>query len=120
MGMSEPAALTCAQDVASGLQRAGLTIGESNGLLLADPKQFLNKSGAPYKVYTAFQRSLLRELQPQPLVRPPKTLRKPTHWPKPRKGETSGCCEISRSYLANRWLDVEPTVGSTSNHLNLF
>jgi deoxyribodipyrimidine photo-lyase len=78
----EPAALKCTQGVSDGLQRAGLTVGEFNGQLLADPTQFLNKSGAPYKVYTAFQRSLLRELKPQPLLRPPKALHKPARWPR--------------------------------------
>jgi deoxyribodipyrimidine photo-lyase len=78
----EPAALSCARQVSEGLRRAGkIRSIELNGSLLAEPTEFLNKSGAPYRVYTAFQRALFREVRPADLLPAPRKLRSPANWP---------------------------------------
>ncbi len=77
----EPAAVQCSRRVAEGLGRSGIGSVELNGSLLASPESFLNKSGKPYQVYTAFQRSLLHELDPGSPLPIPRSLRTPRHWP---------------------------------------
>src|SRR5262249_40577894 len=77
----EPAAAQCSREVAEGLSRMGIQARHCNGSLLADPAEFLNRSGAPYQVYTAFQRRLLRDLTPAPLLPTPRVLRRPSRWP---------------------------------------
>jgi deoxyribodipyrimidine photo-lyase len=78
----EPAAVKCAASVAKGLQRGNVSVTEFNGSLLIDPAHFLNSSGKPYQVYTAFQRAALRELTPQAPLRIPRQLCSPARWPK--------------------------------------
>jgi deoxyribodipyrimidine photo-lyase len=78
----EPAAVKQTHVVAKGLRVAGVSTAEFNGALLSDPAQFLNKTGGPYKVYTAFQRALLRELEPPDLLPPTHRIGKPANWPK--------------------------------------
>ena len=78
----EPAAVKCSRLVSEGLERDGIRALEFNGSLLADPTEFLNKTGKPYQVYTAFQRGLLPVLDPGPVLTVPRTLRKPPRWPK--------------------------------------
>lgn len=77
----EPAAVACTRRVAEGLRRAGTGVAESNGSLLAAPDGFLNSSGKPYQVYTAFQRGLLHDLDPGPALPIPRRLRGPQRWP---------------------------------------
>jgi deoxyribodipyrimidine photo-lyase len=78
----EPAAVKCVRVVSEGLLRRGVSTMEFNGSLLADPETFLNRSGQPYQIYTAFQRSLQRDLKPGPLLPVPHSLRAPSRWPK--------------------------------------
>jgi deoxyribodipyrimidine photo-lyase len=78
----EPAAVKCSEAVREGLRRDGIQTSEFNGSLLSDPAQFLNQSGRPYQVYTAFQRGLLRELDPGRTLPVPRTLQAPRSWPK--------------------------------------
>jgi deoxyribodipyrimidine photo-lyase len=79
----EPAALSCARRVSEGLQQTGggVRTAEFNGSLLAEPTEFLNSSGEPYRVYTAFQRGLFREVKPGNLLPVPRKLRSPSRWP---------------------------------------
>jgi len=77
----EPAAVSCAQHVAAQLRRGGIHTSQFNGALLSDPTRFLNKSGKPYQVYTAFQRGLLKELEPERPLPAPRTYHPPQHWP---------------------------------------
>jgi deoxyribodipyrimidine photo-lyase len=76
----EPAAVHCARRVLEELQRGGIRTSQFNGALLADPTSFLNKSGKPYQVYTAFQRALLHELDPGRPLPAARTYR-PPRWP---------------------------------------
>jgi deoxyribodipyrimidine photo-lyase len=78
----EPAALKCSRIVTDGLRRDAIETAEFNGALLADPTQFLNQSGKPYQVYTAFQRALLHALDPGRSLPMPRALRAPRRWPK--------------------------------------
>ena len=86
----EPAAVECSQLVSDGLRRDGVQAVEFNGALLADPTSFRNKSGKPYQVYTAFQRGLLKDLDPGRLLPGPRKLRNPAGWPKSRPLESLG------------------------------
>jgi deoxyribodipyrimidine photo-lyase len=78
----EPAAVKCGQQVEKGLSKDGVEVREFNGSLLSDPTEFLNQSGRPYQVYTAFQRSLLHSLRPDEALPLPRNLRPPRSWPK--------------------------------------
>jgi deoxyribodipyrimidine photo-lyase len=73
----EPAAVECSRQVSQGLAKNGLRSVEFNGALLADPTEFLNKTGKPYQVYTAFKRALLHLLDPGLLLPLPRVLREP-------------------------------------------
>jgi deoxyribodipyrimidine photo-lyase len=86
----EPAALKSAGIVAESLRRTGIRATELNGSLLVEPTEFLNKSGEPYRVYTAFQRGLLRQLKLRSLLPAPRTLRNPSSWPESRSLESLG------------------------------
>lgn len=77
----EPAAVSCAQHVSEQLRGSGVQTSELNGALLSDPTTFLNKSGKPYQVYTAFQRSLLHEPGPESPLPVPRTYHSPRRWP---------------------------------------
>jgi hypothetical protein len=77
----EPAAVDCAHLVSEQLRRSGIQTSEFNGALLSDPSTFLNKSGKPHQIYTAFQRALLHELDPGRPLSLPRTFRVPQHWP---------------------------------------
>lgn len=77
----EPAALECTLCVRQMLEHLGVSSVELNGSLLAEPKEILNGSGEPYRVFTAFQRRLLHDSQPGNLLPLPRTLRSPSSWP---------------------------------------
>ncbi len=77
----EPAAIACSTQVKRGLVRAGLKAVSFNSALLMEPSEFLNQSGKPYQVYTAFMRALLHVLNPEPALPLPRTWRTPQHWP---------------------------------------
>jgi deoxyribodipyrimidine photo-lyase len=77
----EPAAVDCAQIVSDQLRRSGIRTEEFNGTLLSDPTTFLNKSGKPYQVYTAFQRTLLHELDPERPLTVARSYGQPQRWP---------------------------------------
>lgn len=77
----EPAAVTCARGASEGLRRAGVRTVEFNGSLLSNPQDFLNKSGKPYQVYTAFQRGLLHDFDPGECLWAPRPIREPREWP---------------------------------------
>ena len=83
----EPAAVQCSEEVAQGLK---IQTAEFNGALLAQPTGFLNKSGKPYQVFTAFKRALLHVLDPGPLVPTPRKLHAPSRWPKSTSLESLG------------------------------
>ena len=83
----EPAAVQCSEEVAQGLK---IQTAEFNGALLAQPTGFLNKSGKPYQVFTAFKRALLHVLDPGPLVPTPRRLHAPSRWPKSTSLESLG------------------------------
>lgn len=75
----EPAAIACSTQVKRGLVRAGLKAVSFNSALLMEPSEFLNQSGKPYQVYTAFMRALLHVLNPEPALPLPRTWRTPQH-----------------------------------------
>ncbi|HEY4213082.1 MAG TPA: deoxyribodipyrimidine photo-lyase [Steroidobacteraceae bacterium] len=77
----EPAAVACSTRVESGLINDGLKAMSFNSALLMEPAEFLNQSGKPYQVYTAFMRALLHVLDPGPALPLPRTWRAPRHWP---------------------------------------
>ena len=77
----EPTALACSRAVQTALARESVRAVEFNGALLSDPAEFLNKSGHPYQVYTAFQRALMHTLDPGTPVGIPRALRSPARWP---------------------------------------
>ena len=78
----EPAAANRGRSVADGLARRGIRTAEFQGSLLSEPAEFLNRSGKPYQVYTAFQRALLHDLDPGRALPIPRTLRAPERWPR--------------------------------------
>ncbi len=78
----EPAAAHCSRQVSQALHTWGLRAVELNGALLTDPDRFRNSSGQPYQVYTAFQRSLLRDLDPGTPLPIARNLRTPSRWPR--------------------------------------
>src|SRR5262249_33106240 len=87
-----------ARQVSEGLRSANVRSTELNGSLLADPSSFLNKSGEPYQVYTAFQRSLLHSLRPGKLLPTPRSLRSPPKWPTSQPLESLGLMPKIRWY----------------------
>ncbi|MBV8805357.1 MAG: deoxyribodipyrimidine photo-lyase [Sinobacteraceae bacterium] len=106
----EPAAVRCQQLVAEGLRRDGLRTTELNGSLLSDPAEFLNQSGKPYQVYTAFQRSLLKGLRPGDALPAPRSLRSPARWPRTLPLESFGLLPRIKWYLTmeTTWQPGEP------------
>jgi deoxyribodipyrimidine photo-lyase len=87
----EPAALAGARRVSEGLQHArrrSLRTAELTGSLLVEPTELLSKGGQPYRVYTAFQRTLFREIRPRTLLPAPRKLRAPRAWPASRSLES--------------------------------
>ena len=78
----EPAAVQCSNSSHGNCRVLEFGLMEFNGSLLSDPTGFLNKSGKPYQVYTAFRRGLLHDLDPGPVLSAPRKLRKPSRWPK--------------------------------------
>jgi deoxyribodipyrimidine photo-lyase len=114
----EPAAVTCTHLVSERLRRRGIHAVEFNGALLSDPTKFLNKSGRPYQVYTAFQRSLLHGVDPGlPLPRP-RTYRTPRRWPKSELLEELGLLPKIRWYeaMAATWKPGEAGAQRTLKH----
>ena len=101
----EPAAVECSRRVSEGLQQSGIRTTQLNGALLSDPTQFLNKTGKPYQVYTAFQRGLLHVLDPGPLLPLPRVLLAPRSWPKSASVQSLGLLPKIRWYetMATRW-----------------
>ena len=77
----EPAAVACAARVEAGLGSDGLETASFNSALLAEPREFLNRSGKPYQVYGAFLRELLGTLDPSSPLPIPKRLQAPRRWP---------------------------------------
>ena len=114
----EPAAVKCSQQVADGLRKSGLRTCELNGSLLADPSQFLNKTGKPYQVYTAFQRGLLHVLNPGPLLPLPRSLRGPRSWPKSKPLKSLGLLPKIAWYgtMAARWRPGEQGAQKSLKH----
>jgi len=86
----EPAAVGCAQIVSDQLRRSGIRTEEFNGTLLSDPTTFLNKSGKPYQVYTAFQRTLLHELDPERPLPVARSYGQPQRWPESDRLDSFG------------------------------
>jgi len=78
----EPAAIRASRAVTRAMRALQLLTAEFNGSLLADPATVLNQSGKPYQVYTAFQRSLLHTLDPEPPLAAPRELPAPARWPR--------------------------------------
>lgn len=111
----EPAAVRCSQLVARELQGLGIRTMEFNGSLLSDPTGFLNKSGKPYQVYTAFRRGLLHDLDPGPVLSAPRKLRKPSRWPKSEPLSSLRLMPKIKWYeaMAARWRPGE--IGALSN-----
>jgi deoxyribodipyrimidine photo-lyase len=101
----EPAAVKCAKHVVEQLQRSGIHTSELNGTLLSDPTRFLNKNGKPYQVYTAFQRGLLRELDPKDPLPASRTYHAPRRWPESASLDSLGLLPKVRWYetMAATW-----------------
>jgi deoxyribodipyrimidine photo-lyase len=101
----EPAAQKCSAAVTSGLHRDGIQTVGHNGSLLSDPSELRNQSGRPYQVYTAFQRSLLHELDPGRTLPLPRQLRPPRKWPEAVRLESLGLLPQIKWYatLAEQW-----------------
>lgn len=73
------AAVTTAAE--SALRAAGLETGRFNSALLADPGRVLTSQGEPYRVYSAFQRSLWKSAEWGAPLPAPSSLRPPPAWP---------------------------------------
>ena len=101
----EPAAVGCAQIVSDQLRRSGIRTEEFNGTLLSDPTTFLNKSGKPYQVYTAFQRTLLHELDPERPLRVARSYGQPQRWPESAPLDSFGLLPKMTWYetMAAKW-----------------
>jgi deoxyribodipyrimidine photo-lyase len=101
----EPAAMQCSRLVSEGLGRSGIRTSEFNGALLSEPTGFLNKSGKPYQVYSAFKRGLLHELDPGKPLPAARTFRAPRRWPKSRSLDSFGLLPKIRWYetMAATW-----------------
>jgi len=111
----EPAAAQCSERVSQDLQRNAIQPVELNGTLLSNPATFLNKSGKPYQVYTAFQRALLHDLDPGKALPIPRNLRPPPRWPKSQTVDSFGLMPRIKWYetLAATWRPGE--AGAHSN-----
>jgi deoxyribodipyrimidine photo-lyase len=114
----EPAAVECSRLVSEGLAQSGIRTVELNGALLSDPTQFLNKTGKPYQVYTAFQRGLLHVLDPGPALPLPRVLREPRSWPKSQPLKSLGLLPKIRWYetMATRWHPGERGAQTSLQH----
>ena len=101
----EPAAARSAQVVAEQLQRSGVPTSQFNGALLSDPTTFLNRSGKPYQVYTAFRRALLHELHPGPPLSAARSYPAPPHWPQSEPLDSFGLIPKVKWYttMADTW-----------------
>ncbi|HEY7642494.1 MAG TPA: deoxyribodipyrimidine photo-lyase [Steroidobacteraceae bacterium] len=74
----EPAAVARDIEVKTQLRAADLVAESFNGALLREPWEIQNGTGHPYRVFTAFKRRVLEDLDP------PAPLRMPTRWQAPR------------------------------------
>ncbi len=77
----EPAALRTSEEVKRRLRADAVATHEFDGTVLTDPITFRNRSGKPYQVFTAFQRGLLRQLDPGAALPAPRRLRPLARWP---------------------------------------
>jgi deoxyribodipyrimidine photo-lyase len=114
----EPAAVKCSGEVSTGLEKGGVRTLEFNGALLSDPTQFLNRTGKPYQVYTAFKRGLLHVLAPGPLLQVPRTLRKPARWPQSKNLKSLGLMPEIAWYesMEARWQPGETGANKSLKH----
>jgi deoxyribodipyrimidine photo-lyase len=101
----EPAAWTCSAAVSKALTSRGVQVAEFNSTLLAEPQSVLNLSGKPYRVYTAYLRRLLRDLDPQPPLRAPSKIAAPRKWPRSLTVDALGLMPKVKWYtgIANAW-----------------
>jgi deoxyribodipyrimidine photo-lyase len=74
----EPAAVARDIEVKTQLREDGLAAESFNGSLLREPWEIQNGTGHPYRVFTAFKRRVLEDLDP------PEPLRVPSRWNAPR------------------------------------
>jgi deoxyribodipyrimidine photo-lyase len=77
----EPYAITVSKAVRGGLEQGGVEVRGFNSSLLVEPDALLNLSGAPYRVYSAYRRRMLRDVPMQRPQKPPARLRAPLQWP---------------------------------------
>jgi deoxyribodipyrimidine photo-lyase len=114
----EPAAVKCSRAVAEGLKKSSLRTLEFNGSLLSDPTQYLNKTGKPYQVFTAFKRGLLHVLDPGLLLPLPRKLPEPRSWPKSKPLKSLGLLPEIPWYqtLEARWHPGEKGAQTSLKH----
>jgi deoxyribodipyrimidine photo-lyase len=81
----EPAAVARDIEVKTQLRADGIVAESCNGSLLREPWEVRNGAGHPYRVFTAFKRRILDDLDP------PAPLRMPSRWhvPRPRPDSLS-------------------------------
>jgi deoxyribodipyrimidine photo-lyase len=77
----EPAAVARDSQVKSKLRERGLLAESFNGSLLSEPETILNRSGQPFRVFTAFWRACLTKLATPVSKDAPKRLLSPENWP---------------------------------------
>ncbi|MGO9096820.1 MAG: cryptochrome/photolyase family protein [Bryobacteraceae bacterium] len=77
----EPAAVARDSQVKSKLRERGLLAESFNGSLLSEPETILNRSGQPFRVFTAFWRACLTKLATPASKDAPKRLLSPENWP---------------------------------------
>ncbi len=77
----EPAAAARDSRLQSALRERGLEAGSFNGSLLFEPWAIRNRSGQPFRVFTAFWRTCMTKPVTPPSPNAPKRLPSPADWP---------------------------------------
>jgi deoxyribodipyrimidine photo-lyase len=77
----EPSALDRDKAIKANLKDRGLEVSSFNANLLAEPWTVKNKSGDPFKVFSAYWRSVRADLDPGHPLPAPGTLQPPADWP---------------------------------------
>ncbi len=77
----EPAVTARDARIKSALRAGGIGAESFPGALLFEPWEALNKSGAPYQVFTPFWRAALTRLRSVDTLPEPKTIAAPVRWP---------------------------------------
>ena len=77
----EPAIARNDERLIKALATNGTKVCSFKANLLLEPNELANKTGQPFKVFTAFWRAGLNKVSVEVPLPPPKTLKAPKHWP---------------------------------------